>query len=277
MFVRKIEDLAGSDKEMKLTDGDRFLRSIRFLTQEDGCGFSISDVLIKGGRSLDLHYKNHVEANFILEGQVTVQDLTSNQSWDLTAGMLYVVGPKDRHRMSAAGDVRLLSVFSPGITGTERHDADGAFPPTGEIPPAWQGEAGRTMFVMGQDDAIKVVLRGGRTRASRFLNRDYGCGFTISMPRGTAGNESILWYKNHVEANLILEGEAELEDLTSKETWDLAPGTLYVVGPRDRHRLTAKTNTALFCVFNPALNGDETHDAEGAYAPTGEIPSAWRA
>lgn len=276
MFVRTVADVIGTDKEMKLTDGARVIRSARILTRQDGCGFSVSDNLIKGGFSVDLHYKNHVEANFIVEGQVTVQDLTRNESWTLSPGMLYVVGPKDRHRLSTEGDAHLISIFSPATTGTERHDAAGSYEPTGEIPPAWRGEGGCTMFVMREEDARKVVLGGGETRASRYLNRDDGCGFTVSTPRGSAGNESILWYKNHVEANYILEGEATVEDLATGETWALEPGSLYVVGPHDRHRVMANTDTYLMSIFNPPLIGDETHDSDGSYPPSGDIPPAWR-
>ena len=179
MFVRKIEDLIGSDKEVTLTDGGSVFQAVRLLTQEDGCGFSISDAHI-GSRSLNAHYKNHVEANLIVSGQVELQDLSSEQSWALTAGMFYVVGPKDRHRLSADGEANLISIFSPAITGTERHDADGAYEPTGDIPPAWRGEAGRTMFVMRDEDVRKAVVAGGRIRASRYLLRDDECGFTVS-------------------------------------------------------------------------------------------------
>ncbi len=276
MFVRKLDDLIGTDKEMKLTDGGKFLRSLRFLTKEDGCGFSMSDVLIKGGWSIDLHYKNHMEVNFIAGGQVTVQDLTLNKSWTLGPGMLYVVGPKDRHRLTAEGDAHIISIFNPATKGTERHDADGAFEATGEIPPAWKGESGRTMFVMREEDAVKVRLRAGGSLASRYLNRDDGCGLTISLPRGSAGSESILWYKHHVEANYILEGEATVEDLTTGEVWELSPGSLYVVGPHDRHRFTKKTDLYHMSVFNPPLKGDETHDDDGSYPPGGEIQPAWR-
>ena len=275
MFVRKIDDLASSDKEMKLTDGGRFLRSVRILTRDDGCGFSISDVQIKGGWSLDLHYKNHVEVNFIESGQVQVLDLVRDKSWELTPGMIYVVGPKDRHRLSSEDDAHLISIFSPAIMGTERHDADGAFEPTGEIPPAWQGEAGRTMFVMREQDARKVALAGPRVNTSRYINRDDGCGFSVSFPRGSA--DGVLWYKNHVEANYILEGEPSVEDLTTGEKWNLGPGSLYVVGPRDRHRLKSTDEIYLMSVFNPPIVGDETHDADGSYPPSGEVPLAWRA
>ncbi len=275
MLVRKLDDLLGSDKEMRLTDGGRALRSVRILTREDGCGFSISDVQITGGWSWDLHYKNHVEMNFIVAGRLKITDLARDRSWELTPGMLYVVGPKDRHRLAAEGDVHLVSIFNPAITGTERHDADGAFEPTGELPPAWRGEAGRTMFVLGEEDARQVVLRGGRVRTSRYLSPDDGCGLTISLPRGTA--DSTLWYKHHVEANYVLTGEASVEDLATGENWELGPGSLYVVGPRDRHRLKAESEVYFMSIFSPPLKGDETHDADGSYPPTGDVPPAWRA
>ena len=276
MFVRTVDDVIGTDKELKYTKGASVLRGARLVTKEDGCGFSVSDVLITGGCSMDLHYKNHVEVNFVTSGQVTVQDLTSNETYELTQGMLYVVGPKDRHRMSTDGDAHIISIFCPATTGTERHDSDGSYPPTGEIPDTWKGEAGRTMFIMTEDDAHKLVISHGRTPASRYLLRDHACGVTVSTPRGKAGNESMLWYKNHVEANYVIQGEMTLEDRNTEEKWELAPGAIYVVGPNDRHRVRAKTDTYILSIFNPPLQGDETHDSDGSYPPSGEIPPAWR-
>ena len=276
MFVRRIGDFKGSDKEMILTKDGRGVRSVRILTRDDGCGFSISDVHITGDWTMNLHYKNHVEANFIVSGHAKVEDLTRNKSWELGPGMLYMVGPKDRHRLSTEGDVYLISVFNPAITGTERHDADGSFGPTGEIPPAWLGEAGHTMYVIREDEARKLTLLGGGHQAYRYLNRDDDFGLTLSLPRASAGADDVLWYKNHVEANYLIEGKATVEDLTTRENWELEPGSLYVVGPRDRHRLQAKTDIRLMSIFNPALKGDEAHDADGSYPPTGDVPPAWR-
>ena len=286
MFVRELDNLIGSDKEMTLTDGGKLLRTVGILTREDECGFSISDVRIEGGWSWDLHYKNHVGMTFVVAGQMEVRDLTRDVSWTLDPGMLYVAGPKDRHRVTTHGDAHLVSLFNPALTGTERPDADGTLEPTGEAPPAWLGDAGRTMFVVQDEDAHHAVLSGGppapwRTstsgtvRTSFYLSHDDGCGLTISLPRGTA--DSMLWYKNHVEANYVLEGEATVEDLATGQEWNLSPGSLYVVGPRDRHRLKAEREVYFMSIFNPPLKGDETRDADGAYPPTGEIPLAWRA
>ena len=276
MFVRRLEDLAGTDKEMVKTDGSKRLQSRRLVTKADGAGFSMSDVRISEGWVIDLWYKNHVEGNLVVSGDLHVDNLTNGESWDLGAGDLYVVGPKDRHRLTANSDIHVVSVFNPATLGTETHDADGAYPPTGELPSEWQGEDGRTMFVKRLADTKVVGISHGKSTAYRYLNQPEGCGFTMSTPRSPAGKGIVLWYKNHVEANYILEGEGTVEDLTTGEKWDLAPGTMYFVGPKDRHQTVKFSDTYLLSVFNPPLVGHETHDEEGTYTPSGPIPEAWR-
>jgi hypothetical protein len=46
----------------------------------------------------------------------------------------------------------------------------------------------------------------------------------------------------------------------------------YNVGPKDRHRVCARTDIHLVSVFCPPLKGDEQHDAGGALAPSGPVP-----
>ena len=215
MFVRTHKDIAGTENEMVRSDGDMSLRSLRMLTKADACGFSLSDVYFSTGFSIDLWYKNHVEANFIVSGVIQVDDITAGKSWDLKGGSLYMVGPRDRHRLTAKSDVHLVSVFCPAVLGNERHDADGAFPPTGDIPPAWQGPDGQTMYVRTQDEARMVGIKHVGTEARRYLTQADGCGFTISTARPPANSGADLWYRNHVEANYIIEGEGSVEDLST--------------------------------------------------------------
>ena len=47
-----------------------------------------------------------------------------------------------------------------------------------------------------------------------------------------------------------------MKDQTTGEEWDLAPGTVYVVGPKDRHQIQANTDFYLMSVFNPPLVGE---------------------
>jgi hypothetical protein len=47
--------------------------------------------------------KHHREANYIISSKGGVTDLTSGERWPLAAGVLYVVGPNDRHRLLVTG------------------------------------------------------------------------------------------------------------------------------------------------------------------------------
>ena len=106
----------------------------------------------------------------------------------------------------------------------------------------------------------------GETFASRrFLIAEDGLGYTLTETSIIAGTEQALWYKNHLESNYVIEGEGEVENLSTGEVFPLSPGTIYVLDQHERHRLKAFTAMRLVCVFTPALTGRETHDADGSY------------
>ena len=52
----------------------------------------------------------------------------------------------------------------------------------------------------------------------------------------------------------------------------LEPETLYCVGPKDRHRVSAVSDLHVLSVFCPPLRGDEQHDADGALTASGPVP-----
>ena len=125
------------------------------------------------------------------------------------------------------------------------------------------------MFVKTREDVTggkgDTLLTGGKARVLRYLLRGDGVGFTVSEITIEPGSDKQLWYKNHIEANLVIEGEGSVEDLTTGETWDLSPGVMYVLDKHDRHRFRSKTKMRMICVFTPALAGGETHDEDGSY------------
>ena len=107
--------------------------------------------------------------------------------------------------------------------------------------------------------------------SARYLLRRDGMGFTLTSTTISAGASQIMQYKNHVEANLIIEGEGNLTDLATGAVHRLAPGTMYALDRHDRHRIDADTDMRIVCVFSPALVGPETHDEDGSYpAPEDE-------
>jgi L-ectoine synthase len=111
----------------------------------------------------------------------------------------------------------------------------------------------------------ETVLRSGKAVTRRFLLREDGVGFTLSDITIEPGPGKQLWYKHHVEANYVIEGEGVLEDLDTGRRYDLRPGTLYCLDRHDRHRIDAKTRMRMICVFTPPLVGGEVHDEDGAY------------
>jgi L-ectoine synthase len=269
MFVRTLAELETQGRVLSLIGGTA--RSARYLVAADGLGFSYNDVRVGPGEGPVLWYKNHWEANFVVAGRGQVTDLANGQVYTLEPGVLYVVGPNDRHRLRLDEDTHFVSVFRPPLRGDERHDAEGAFPAIEPGP-----KTDRRMFVKhaGEMRAAgkELVAVGGQARTLRMLTTADDVGFGFSDVHFEAGAEAVLWYKNHWEANHILSGEGDVTDLTTGESWTLGPGVAYNVGPKDRHRLRARTPMHLVSVFNPPLEGHEMHDADGALAASGPVP-----
>jgi L-ectoine synthase len=120
--------------------------------------------------------------------------------------------------------------------------------------------------VVGTDRDVE----GEGWRSRRLLLRRDQLGFSLHDTTVAAGTELNLQYKHHLEACYCLEGEAELTDLATGEQHDLRPGSMYALDRHDRHTLRVQTDLRLVCVFNPALTGRETHDANGSFPPPSE-------
>ena len=101
--------------------------------------------------------------------------------------------------------------------------------------------------------------------SARYLLRRDGMGFTLTRTTVAAGSSQTMQYRNHVEANLVIEGEGVLTDLATGAVHRLRPGTMYALDRHDLHRIDAGTDMRIVCVFSPALVGPETHDEDGSY------------
>ena len=252
-------------------------RAVRYLGKEDGCGFSFSTVTIEGDtRGLVLHDRHHVEANLVLRGSGELRNPDTGGIWQLGPGVLWCAGPADRLCLDMEHRAEIVSLLNPPVPGAGHHRAFGGYAASGPVPEGWES-GGRCMFVKHHEDLPVVVLGGGKAVARRYLTKADGTGFTISDLAAEGRKEgSDLWYRHHVEANYVVSGHGEVIDRETKERWPIGPGTLYVVGPKDRHRITNSGRIHILSIFNPPLEGDETHDADGSYPPTGEVPEAWR-
>jgi L-ectoine synthase len=101
----------------------------------------------------------------------------------------------------------------------------------------------------------------GNGKSYRFLIERDGMGFTVCHTIVRAGSESLLEYRNHLEACYCIAGEGEVEDMAGT-IHPVRPGDLYVLDKHDRHYLRAgpEADLVLVSVFNPALKGTEVHD-----------------
>ncbi|MFI6350912.1 ectoine synthase [Streptomyces sp. NPDC050560] len=117
--------------------------------------------------------------------------------------------------------------------------------------------------LVGTDRHIKS--HSGTWESSRLLLAKDGVGFSLHETILYAGTETKMWYQNHIEAVVCVEGEAELTDEETGEKHWLAPGTTYVLNGHERHVLRPKSDFRCICVFNPPVTGREDHDENGTY------------
>ncbi|MEV7559755.1 ectoine synthase [Streptomyces sp. NPDC048331] len=119
MIVRKLEEVTTVDWGNGL--------SRRFLTQQDGVGYTITDTIVRAGTKSRLEYRNHMESCYCIEGSGEVIDIAGN-SHPITPGTLYALDRHDAHWLVASPheDLRLVCMFTPALRGDEVHDLDSA-------------------------------------------------------------------------------------------------------------------------------------------------------
>ncbi len=124
MIVRNITEIPGTDREVVSDDWT----SRRLLLQKDGMGFSMHETIIRAGAELELHYKNHLEAVYCIEGNGSLYDKNNDINYIIEPGVLYALNHHDPHILKATNYMRMVCVFNPPVTGNETHDKDGAYP-----------------------------------------------------------------------------------------------------------------------------------------------------
>jgi L-ectoine synthase len=92
-----------------------------------------------------------------------------------------------------------------------------------------------------------------------------GVGFSLHETVLDAGTINDFWYANHIEAVVCVEGEGELLDKETGETYSITPGTMYLLDRHEHHQLRPTTQMRMICVFNPPVTGSEVHDEHGVY------------
>lgn len=130
MLIRKLSAVRTSNRNV-VTDG---WESARLLLKDDAMGFSFHITTMYAGKELRMHYRNHLEAVFVLQGEGTIEDLGTGEIHELKPGTLYVLNDHDRHVVRPVTDIVTACVFNPPVTGREVHDETGAYPADADMP-----------------------------------------------------------------------------------------------------------------------------------------------
>ena len=124
MIVRTLDEVIETPRHVS---GEGW-QSRRILLKSDGMGFSLHDTVVREGTEQRLHYKHHLEANYCISGRGEVVDVKTGKTYLVSPGTLYALDQHDEHILRAvAGDLRLICVFNPPLTGQEKHQADGSY------------------------------------------------------------------------------------------------------------------------------------------------------
>lgn len=125
MIVRNLDELKASGRYAEKAG---LWSSARYLLKDDNVGFTLTQTTLAAGQGLEMEYKNHIEANLVIEGEGVVTDLADGRKYTLKPGSMYALDKHDRHHMQAITDMRLVCVFTPALTGQETHDEEGSYP-----------------------------------------------------------------------------------------------------------------------------------------------------
>lgn len=117
--------------------------------------------------------------------------------------------------------------------------------------------------IKGTENDVKAET--GAWASRRMLLKKDGMGFSFHDTKIYKGTETLIWYKNHLEAVYCVEGRGELEVIETGEIFKIEDGTMYALNNHDKHYLRAFEDMRLICVFNPPLTGREIHDSDGVY------------
>jgi L-ectoine synthase len=130
MIVRQLQDIRKTDRLVK----SKGWESARLLLKDDAMGFSFHITTMFAGEEIKMHYQNHLEAVFVLEGTGTIEDLGTGETHRLAPGVMYALNNNDRHIVRPETDILTACVFNPPVTGREVHDENGAYPADTDAP-----------------------------------------------------------------------------------------------------------------------------------------------
>ncbi|WEX08738.1 ectoine synthase [Chelativorans sp. AA-79] len=125
MIVRDLNEAKNTDRHVFSNGWD----SVRLLLKSDGMGFSFHITTIHAGAELPMHYKNHLECVYCVDGTGTIEDCATGEIHGIRPGVVYALDNHDKHILRCDADKPMIMacVFNPPVTGNEVHQDDGSY------------------------------------------------------------------------------------------------------------------------------------------------------
>ncbi len=124
MIIRRLQDVLGTAQEVHAENWT----SRRLLLRDAGMGFSLHDTVICAGTTTEIHYQNHLEAVYCIEGKGFVHVVATGERFLIAPGTVYALDEHDEHLLIAETQMRMVCVFNPPLVGPEVHDENGVYP-----------------------------------------------------------------------------------------------------------------------------------------------------
>src|SRR5699024_12526252 len=84
MIVKDVKDVIGTEDEVR---SDNWV-SRRVLLKKDGMGFSFHETVIFPGTETHIHYKNHLEAVWVVDGDGEGENIDDGKKYELSPGIV---------------------------------------------------------------------------------------------------------------------------------------------------------------------------------------------
>lgn len=124
MIVRHLKDIRASEQNVKSEGWE----SARMLLKQDDMGFSFHITTLYAGAEIKMHYLNHLEAVFIMQGKGSIENIATGEMHALLPGVMYALNAHDPHVLRIEEEIVCACVFNPPVSGREVHDEAGSYP-----------------------------------------------------------------------------------------------------------------------------------------------------
>ncbi|SEB53515.1 ectoine synthase [Nitratireductor aquibiodomus] len=125
MIVRDLNEAKNTERHVHSEGWD----SVRLLLKSDEMGFSFHITTIHAGAELHMHYKNHLECVYCVDGTGSIEDCATGEIHKIKPGVMYALDKHDKHilRADAEKPMIMACTFNPPVSGKEVHQADGSY------------------------------------------------------------------------------------------------------------------------------------------------------